>query len=247
MKDLRLKKLADNLVNYSVRAKKGDKVMIEAFGIENDLVKELVAACYEAGAYPFVVLRDHAVLRSEIFGGNEEYFNLWAKYDGFFMDDMDCYIGVRGGGNAFELSDVPEDKNSLYARLYSYPVHHEKRVNNTRWVILRYPTPSMAQLSGTSTEAFEDFYFDVCNLDYAKMNKAMDSLKELMDKTDKVRIIAKDTDLSFSIKGIGSVKCAGECNIPDGEVYSAPVKTSVNGTISYNAPSVYGGVRYDDE
>lgn len=245
MKDLRLKKLADNLVNYSVRAKKGDKVMIEAFGIENDLVKELVAACYEAGAYPFVVLRDHAVLRSEIFGGNEEYFNLWAKYDGFFMDDMDCYIGVRGGGNAFELSDVPEDKNSLYARLYSYPVHHEKRVNNTRWVILRYPTPSMAQLSGTSTEAFEDFYFDVCNLDYAKMNKAMDSLKELMDKTDKVRIIAKDTDLSFSIKGIGSIKCAGECNIPDGEVYSAPVKTSVNGTISYNAPSVYGGVRYE--
>ena len=246
MKDPRLTELAKVLVNHSIKAKKGDKVMVEGFGEVTDLVKEVIKEVYSAGAYPFAVLRDHSVMRAQISGASDEALNLWAKYDGFMMDDMDCYIGIRGGANAYELSDVPKDRNGAYSKIYSYPVHHEKRVNNTRWVILRYPSPSMAQQSGTSTEAFEDFFFDVCTLDYDKMNRAMDSLKALMDKTDKVRLIAKDTDLSFSIKGIGSVKCAGECNIPDGEVYSAPVKTSVNGYITYNAPSVQGGVRYEN-
>ncbi len=246
MRDLRQKKLAENLVNYSIKVRPGEKVMIEAFGIENNLVKELVNAVYEAKAYPFVVLRDHEIMRQMINGGSKEYFELWAKYDGYFMDDMVCYIGVRGGLNCYELSDVPSENNSNYSTIYSYPVHHLKRVNNTRWVILRYPTPSMAQLAAMSTEAFEDFYYDVCTLDYAKMDKAMDALQELFAKTDKVRLVAKDTDLTFSVKGIGSQKCSGTMNIPDGEVYSAPVKNSVNGYITYNTPSVYGGVRYEN-
>jgi aminopeptidase len=104
----------------------------------------------------------------------------------------------------------------------------------------------MAQAAGTSTEAFEDFYFDVCTLDYSKMSKAMDSLVALMEKTDKVRLTAKDTDLSFSIKGIPAIKCDGQLNIPDGEVYTAPVKTSVNGYLTYNAPAVYNGYTYEN-
>lgn len=246
MKDLRLNKLAKVLVNYSIKAKKGDKVMIEGFGEVTDLVKEIIAEVYKAGAHPFPVLRDHSVIRAMLTSCTDETLSLWAKYDGFMMDDMDCYIGIRGGANAFETSDVPADRNQAYSSIYSYPVHHEKRVNNTRWVILRYPSPSMAQQSAMSTETFEDFFFDVCTLDYEKMDRAMDSLKALMEKTDKVRLVARGTDLSFSIKGIGAVKCSGQCNIPDGEVYSAPVKDSVNGVISYNAPSVHGGVRYEN-
>lgn len=246
MKDPRLNKLAKLLVNYSIHVAPGEKVMIEGFGEVTDLVKELINQVYEAGGYPFAVLRNHEVLRAMISGATNQSLNLWAKYDGFIMDDMDCYIGIRGGSNAFELSDIPAEKNQAYQSLYSYPVHHEKRVNNTRWVILRYPSPSMAQQSGMSTEGFEDFFFDVCTLDYQKMDKAMDALKNLMDKTDKVRLVAKDTDLKFSIKGIGSVKCSGQCNIPDGEVYSAPVRESVNGYITYNAPSVNGGVKYEN-
>ena len=246
MKDERILKLAKNLVNYSCKVQKGEKVMIEAFGIPNELVKALVSEVYAAGGYPFVYLRDHAVMRAMIKDCNEEYCKLWAKYDAFVMDDMDCYIGVRGGENSCELSDVPATQNGYYQRLYSYPVHHERRVSHTRWVILRYPTASMSQLSGMSTEAFEDFYFDVCTMDYAKMDKAMDALKSLMDKTDKVHLVAKDTDLTFSIKGIGAVKCSGQCNIPDGEVYSAPVRDSVNGVITYNAPSIHDGVKFEN-
>ena len=246
MRDIRYNKLANLLVNYSIKAKKGEKVMIEGFGQVTDLVKEVISEVYKVGAHPFAVLRDHSVMRAQISGSSDESLALWAKYDGYMMDDMDCYIGIRGGDNAFELSDVSSDRSQAYSSVYSYPVHHEKRVNNTRWVILRYPSPSMAQQSAMSTEAFEDFYFDVCTLDYAKMDKAMDSLRDLMLKTDKVRLIARGTDLSFSIKGIGAIKCSGQCNIPDGEVYSAPVKDSVNGVITYNAPSVQGGVRYEN-
>ena len=246
MRDIRYNKLANLLVNYSIKAKKGDKVMIEGFGGVNDLVKEVINEVYKVGAHPFAILRDHSVMRAQISGSNDESLALWAKYDSFMMDDMDCYIGIRGGENAFELSDVSSDRSQAYSSIYSYPVHHERRVNNTRWAILRYPSPSMAQQSAMSTEAFEDFFFDVCTLDYAKMDKAMDSLRDLMKRTDKVRLVARGTDLSFSIKDIGAIKCSGQCNIPDGEVYSAPVKDSVNGVITYNAPSVQGGVRYEN-
>ena len=91
----------------------------------------------------------------------------------------------------------------------------------------------MAQMSKMNTEEFEDFFFRVCNLDYSKMVEAMDSLKELMDRTDKVHILGRDTDLSFSIKEIPAEKYVGTFNIPDGEVATAPVKNSVNGYITY--------------
>ena len=246
MLDPRVEKLASNLVNYSVRVKKGDKVLIEAFETDSQIVTELVKKVFEAGGQPFVEIRDNKVHRAMLMGGNEEYFKNWCKYDIYRMQDMDCYIGVRGSFNSFETSDVPSAQTEQYAVLYSHPVHHNTRVCKTRWVVLRYPHDSMAQLAGMPTEKFEDFYFNVCNLDYSKMDKAMNSLKALMDKTDKVRLVARDTDISFSIKGIGAIKCAGNMNIPDGEVYTAPVRNSVNGVIHYNAPSIQQGVKFED-
>ena len=179
-------------------------------------------------------------------GATNEMLDIWAKRDADFMDKMDCYIGIRGGNNSYELSDVPESIMQEYDKRYGIPVHSERRVAKTRWVILRYPTEGMSQLAGMSTEAFEDYFFNVCCLDYQKMSKAMDPLVELMNKTDKVRVVAKDTDLTFSIKGIPAIKCDGQCNIPDGEVYTAPVKDSVNGVISYNVPSIENGFRFEN-
>ncbi len=246
MLDPRLTILADRLVNYSVAAKKGEKVLIEAYEADNVFVSELVKAVYAVGAIPFVDVFDKKIERRLLMGATEETVKLWAKFAEAKMNEMDCYIGVRGGSNSFETSDVPAFNNELYQKFYMHPVHHEKRVKNTRWAILRYPNDSMSQLSGMATEAFEDFYFSVCNLDYSIMNKAMDELKNLMEKTDKVRIVAKDTDLEFSIKGMNAVKCAGNFNIPDGEVYTAPVKDSVNGVITYNASSIKNGVKFEN-
>ena len=246
MFDQRISTLAHNLVTYSLKVKKGEKVMIEAFETDSLIVTELIKEVFKVGGQPFPVIRDMKVQRAVISGGDDEYFKNLCKYDIYRMEDMDCYIGVRGARNSFETSDVPAKQNEKYSVLYSHPVHHKTRVCKTRWVVLRYPNDSMAQLAGMPTEKFEDFYFDVCNLDYSKMDKAMDALKALMDKTDKVRIVARDTDLTFSIKGIKAIKCAGEMNIPDGEVYTAPVRDSVNGVIHYNAPSIQSGVKFED-
>ncbi len=245
--DKRIRTLAKNLVNYSCRVKPGDKVYIHYIGRDTeDLARALIKEVYQAGGLPFPHYTSNRVLRETLMNCTEEQLRLMAKIDGAEMDQMDCYIGVRGGENASELADVPADKMALYDTLYSTPVHHEIRVAKTRWVVLRYPTPSMAQLSGTSTDAFEDFYYDVCNLDYSKMAKAMEPLKALMERTDKVRMTGPGTDIPFSIKGIPAMPCAGECNIPDGEIYTAPVRDSINGTITYNTPSPYQGFVYEN-
>ena len=246
MQDNRINLLARNLVNYSCSLKKGEKILIEAKGIDYMLVNALIKEVYAVGGYPFVEIYDNRVSRELLMGETKELAVLKAKYDAFRMADMDAYIGIRGGENCNELSDVPEANMKAESEFYSHPVHHEIRVKKTKWVILRYPNQGMAQQAGMSTDAFEEFYFNVCNLDYSKMDRAMDALKKRLDSADKVRIIAKDTDISFSIKGIGSKKCSGERNIPDGEIYTAPVKNSVNGVITYNAPSVEQGVKHEN-
>jgi aminopeptidase len=134
----------------------------------------------------------------------------------------------------------------LYNKYYTLPVHFEQRVKYTKWCILRYPNKSMAQMSRMNTDEFEDFFFKVCNLDYRKMSNAMELLKNLMNKTDKVHIVGNGTDLSFSIKGILAEKYVGTFNLPDGEVATAPVKDSVNGYITYNTETSYNGIIFNN-
>lgn len=246
MRDPRIQKLAENLVGYSVDMQPGENVLIEMIGSERDLLNAIIEEVGKKGGHSFVQLTDKTVQRAMLKNATKEQLTLWAELDLNRMKQMDCYIGIRAGENVNDLSDVPEENMKLYNSLYSHPVHSEERVKRTKWVVLRYPNASMAQLANTSTEAFEDFYFDVCNLDYSKMDRAQDPLAELMSKTDKVRIVGPGTDLSFSIKGIGAEKCSGQKNIPDGEVYTAPVRDSVNGTISYNSPSLYNGVTFEN-
>lgn len=243
--DLRVKQLADVLVNYSCNVQKNEKVLINYEGeCCKPLVKQLIKNIYARGGMPYVEIRDSSVTREILLGATEEQMDFLNEYQLMQMKGMDCYIAIRAGSNTSELSDVPSDKLNMYYRK-TQPVL-DYRVNETKWVVLRYPNESMAQLAGTSLESFEDFYFEVCTLDYAKMSKAMDSLVELMNRTDRVHIKGPGTDLTFSIKDIPAIKCAGEMNIPDGEVYTAPVRESMNGVISYNTPSEEQGFTYEN-
>ncbi len=239
--------MAHNLVNYSCEVKEGDKVYIHYLGEETEeIARQLIKEVYQAGGIPFPHYTGQKIQREMLLECKEEQLNIMAKTDALEMSKMDCYIAVRGSSNVTELSDVPPQKMEMYEKLYVTPVHHKIRVPKTRWVVLRYPSESMAQLAGCSTEAFEDFYFNVCNLDYGKMDKAMKHLVNYMDRTDKVHITGPGTDLTFSIKDIPSIACAGQMNIPDGEVFTAPVKNSVNGILTYNAPSIYQGFTYEN-
>jgi aminopeptidase len=244
MKDSRLDKLADVLVNYSIQAKPGEKVLIHPTGGDPAFVRALVSAVYAAKAIPFTRLNDKTVERELLLCATEEQMKLRAKIELAEMNEMDCFIGFTAHHNLNAMSDVPQEKMDLYNKFYNQPVI-ERRLK-TRWVVLRYPTPAAAQSAGMSEDAFEDFYFKVCTLDYRQMSRAMDPLKAMLEKTDRVRITGPGTDLSFSIKGMPAIKCDGGMNIPDGEVYTVPVRDSVNGTIAYNTSSLQSGFMFSD-
>jgi len=243
--DSRIKKLADVLVHYSCKVQKGEKVLISYEGESTKpLAKQLVKEVYASGGLPYVEIRDSSMTREILLSCREDQLNFMNEYLLTQMKGMDAYIAIRASDNTSELSDVPTANMNLYNKALRPVLDY--RVNHTKWVVLRFPNNAMAQLANMSLEAFENFYYDVCTLDYQKMSEAMDPLVDLMNRTDKVRITGKNTDLTFSIKGIPAIKCDGERNIPDGEVYTAPVRESVNGIISFNTPSEEHGFTYDN-
>ncbi|MEO6245743.1 MAG: aminopeptidase [Opitutaceae bacterium] len=242
--DPRLTQLATGLARFSTSLAKGERVLIDAFDVPDAMVIALVRATRACGAYPYVQIHRARVLRELSLGAEEAQFAPHAEIELARMQKMDAYIALRGSGNIFEASDVPSEKVQLVSRLMKPVLDY--RVGQTKWVVLRWPSSAMAQQAGMSTEAFEDFYFKVCTLDYARMTPGMKSLADLMKQTDRVHIKGPGTDLRFSIKGIGAQPCGGLRNIPDGEVFSCPVKDSVEGHIQYNAPTVYLGTSFDN-
>jgi len=231
-------------VNYSVSAQPGEFVYVETYDVDAPLAKELVKQIHKAGAIPFVDLRDQSVLRAQLMNATEEQVRAMADVERIKFEKTDCYINVPGPQNLVELSDVPREHMHLYRTIYGKM--KSDILLKKKWVTTRYPNPALAQSAKMSTEAFTDFYFDVCTFDYSKMSAAMDPLVKRMEQTDRVRLVGPGTDLSFSIKGIPAIKCDGKYNVPDGEVFTAPVRDSVNGVITFNTPSNYQGFTYEN-
>ena len=231
----------------SVQLKKGEKIYIEAFGASTkDFFNEFIKETIKLGAVPFYFYNDASFEKSLIEGASEKQIEDYTAIHKRLMEDADCYVAVRGYDDAFALSDVSAKNMDMFGKIFQEQVHMRTRLPKTRWCVLRWPNTSMAAMSRMSLKQFEDFYFDACLLDYRKMGKAMLPLKELMDKTENVHIKGNDTDLTFSLKGIKAIVCDGKMNIPDGEVYSAPVKDSINGYVQFNTDTMYDGVFYSN-
>lgn len=243
MHDARIDALARQLVRYSTALKKGDKVLIDLHDVPDSIGVALIREARARGAFPLLRLHQGRLTREMLKGAEDEQYHILAKHLLAEMKDMDAYIAIRGGLNIAETSDVPADRMKL-AMKHMRPVL-DHRVKKTKWCVLRWPSSSMAQQAGMSTEAFEDFYFKVCLLDYKALVPAMNALKKLMDATDAVEIKGPGTQLRFSIKNIPAIVCGGNYNIPDGEVFTAPVRDSVEGVITYNAPTIYQGIPFD--
>jgi aminopeptidase len=246
MPDPRWDALAELLISHSTRLAAGELILIEGFDLDDTTLARLLirkAAQRKAGA--IVELRDSRVQRELIRNASEAQMKAIGRYELERMKSVQAYVGLRGARNINEMADVPGEKMNLYNAHVLQPVHFDRRIKSTKWVVLRMPNPSMAQQAGMSTEAFEDFYFDVCCLDYAKMARALRPLAAMMERAKDVHITGPETDLRFSIEGIPVVPCAGEMNIPDGEVFTAPVRDSVEGTVRFNTPTVYQGTSYD--
>jgi aminopeptidase len=244
MTDPRYTKLAELLVRYSTRLKKGERILLDMIDVPDEFTIELIRAVRDAGALPFVECRHTRVSRELLRDTNPEHAEQVRDLEMFRMKRMQAYIAIRGSHNASENSDVPSDLMAMYSKVLRPVLNY--RVNKTRWVVLRWPSPSMAQAAGMSTEAFENLYFDVCTMDYDRMAKAMIPLQKRMKRADKVHLKGPGTDLTFSKKGINAVLCEGLRNIPDGEVFSCPTKDSVNGVITFNTPTIYSGTKFEN-
>jgi aminopeptidase len=247
MHDPRIDRLADILLDHSCELKPGERVLIEAFDLPDPtLVCRLIEGAAKRGGVPFASWKSNTVLRSLYQTATEESMKLAGEFESARMEEMQAYIGVRGAANSSQFADVPQAKMDLYQEHWWKTVHTDVRISKTKWVVLRYPTDSFAQSANMSTDAFEDFYFDVCTADYAAMAEAQKPLVARMQAADRVRIISPGTELEFSIKGIPVIPCAGDRNIPDGEVFTAPVRDSINGTIRFNTRSRYQGTLFDN-
>ncbi len=246
MPDPRWEPLAEILVTHSTRLAAGENLLVECFDLEDDTLPRLIVQkAARKGARALVSLRSNRINRELLRNATADQMALWGECDLFRMEKMNAYLGLRGTKNINELSDVGDDKLGLYNTHYSKPVHFQRRITHTKWCVLRLPGPSMAQQAGMSTEAFDAFYFDACTLDYGRLAKALKPLADRMDAAREVHIVAPDTDLRFSIAGIPVVPCAGEHNIPDGEVFTAPVKDSVHGHVRFNTPTIYQGSSFN--
>ncbi len=243
MTDPRITQLAEGLINFSCAMKAGEHILIELYEVPDEIGIELIRAARKAGAVPHLRLHHSRITREMYTGATDAQYEAISKVLMEEMKAMDAYISIRGGNNSFENSSVPADDMKLVMK-YMRPVLDE-RVGNTKWCVLRWPNPAMAQSAQMSTENFEDFYFNCCLADYAALKVAMDKLGKRMMQADKVRIVGPGTDLSFSIKGMPAITCAGSNNIPDGEVFTAPIRDSVNGVLSYNTPAVYQGIGFE--
>lgn len=244
MSDPRYDSLARVLTAHSTKLKAGENVLIDVSDTPEEFVIALIRSVRAARAEPFVTIHSGRISRELALGVTGPQAETMAAIDLARLRKMQAYIAVRGSLNISETADVPQQKMALLSSKLRPALDY--RINKTRWVVLRWPTPSMAQQAQMSTEAFAEFFFRVCTLDYARMIPGMKALKALMDRTDKVHIKGPGTDLRFSIKGIGSVICGGEHNIPDGEVFSCPVKDSVEGHVTYNAPTLNRGISFDN-
>ncbi|MGI9427937.1 MAG: aminopeptidase [Bythopirellula sp.] len=247
MNDPRTRQLANLLLDHSCQIHQGERILIETFDLpEEDLVCALVEGAAERGAIPLVSTKSNVVLRSLYQTATAESMQAVAEFEAARMNACQAYVGIRGAANSSQFADVPHKRMDLFQQHWWKPVHSSIRVLDTKWVVLRYPTHSFAQAANMSTPAFEDFYYDVCTTDYAAMGKAQEPLVSRMEAADRVRIVAPGTELEFSIKDIPVIPCNGERNIPDGEVFTAPLRDSINGVIRYNTPSRYQGTVFSD-
>ncbi len=238
------KKLAATLCRHSTKVSKGEHVLIDVRDTPVEMVEALIDEIDACGGYAHVDISDARISRKLALSSGEKRLELDAASALERIKGMSAYIAIRGASNIFENSDIPHARMAEIQKAMKDAV--DWRVNKTKWVVLRWPNPAMAQQAQMSTAAFEDFYFRVCTMDYAKMGEGMAAMKELMERTCEVRIVGPGTDLRFSIEGMNAIPCGGQYNIPDGEIFTAPLLDSVEGRLAYNAPTVYNGISFRD-
>lgn len=240
------KELAEKILNFSCELKEGQNVMLQLTGLNGvELMRALVETAREMKVHPFIQINDTDIQRMLVEKGDEDFWKRQAEADQLpLMKQMDAFVGIRASQNIYEQSEATKKANEAYSNEFLKPVHFEERVNNTNWVVLRYPSPAFAMNAKMPTEKFKEFYYKACLLDYSQLAEAMKPLEERLRDTDMIQLKGEGTDIQFSVKGQNWIPCFGKRNIPDGELFSSPILSSVDGHITYTS-SVYQGKPFD--
>lgn len=238
--DKRWLDVADILVNYSTEVQPGERVMIAMREIETlPLVKSVYQAVIKAGGFPQVQFLsdylDHALLAH----GTNEQISWVPEIESHGMKWADVYIALRGTHNIYEFADIPSDKIATYRQ--SMGKISSMRWENTRWCIIRVPNEDFAQQAETDVETIMDIFFEATIRDYEKEAEKLDQLTQKLNKGSQIRFVAKDTDLSFSTKNRKWLADTGKLNLPAGEIFTAPINSTLNGNISFDWPGILGG------
>ncbi len=240
------KALARKILNFSCELKEDQNVMLQLIGLNGiGLMRALVETAREMNAHPFIQINDTDIQRLLVEKGDRDFWKKQAQADQLpLMKQMDAFVGIRASQNIYEQSEAGKEANDAYSEEFLKPVHFKERVNNTNWVVLRYPSPAFAMNAKMPTEKFKEFYYKACLLDYSQLAEAMKPLEERLRNTDMIRLKGEGTDIEFSVKDQNWIPCFGKRNIPDGELFSSPILSSVDGHITY-AASVYQGKPFD--
>lgn len=236
----KIKELSKKIVEHSLKVNSDDKVLITYQNSQcNDLVIELIKNIAEKGAISHVKFVDPIISKELMFETNEARAKLLGDYSKFEVEHFTSFISIVYTANDYEDNKVPSSIRKIISD--QTRKYNELRINERKWVLLNYPSILDAHKAKMSTSDYRDFALNAMTTNYDELCRRVQPLKELMEKTDKVRIVGPNTDITFSIKNIPVVPCCGESNLPDGEIFTAPVKDSVNGVITYNTPSPYHG------
>ncbi len=238
--DSRWKRLADILVGYSVEVQAGERVMIAMSEIETfPLCKAVYEACIKAGAYPQVQFLSESLRHLVMKHGSSEQIGWVPELEAYGMEWADVYIGLRGAHNLYEHEDIPSETLALNQKAMGKVA--SLRWEKTRWVLVRVPNESFAQQAHTDIDTMMDMFFSACFVDWKEYSAHLHRIAELLSTGSEIRIVAENTDLRFSVAGRTWIAADGRINMPDGEIFTAPVTETLHGAIAFEFPAVFGG------
>lgn len=239
-----LQKLSFTITNYSLKLKQNEKVLITGYEECLDLILLLIKDISSLGALPFVKIKNDIINAQILKVTNEKRIEVLKKISEEEVENYDAFINIKYTTNDYEQLNV--DNNIIKKLGEATLKSNQIRINERKWVLLNYPSRLDAYKAHVDSISYKNYALEVMNIDYEEMNERIKPLKSLMEKTDMVRIISPNTDITFSIKNMPIIPCVGMSNLPDGEIYTAPIKNSVNGKITYNVKSPYQGTTFSN-
>lgn len=244
MVDERIVEVAKLLVDYCTRTKNGDRVLIRTGVPARDLALEVFKHVLHRGGHPWIRTDMPGATYLFYKHASEEQLASLPEHELAEIKNTDVYISLGAPLNVKELASI--DPARISTRLKTMKPVSDWRVERTRWVVFACPTNALAQEAEMPLQEFEDFVFNACLIDWKEVSGKLHVLKQHVDATDKVKIVAPDTQLEFSIKGRNSIVGDGEKNMPDGELFTSVIEDSVNGYIRFDVPAIWYGNIVED-